>query len=225
MPLLNLPSELLGSIVDLLTPEEYLTIKFVCKRLDQVTKRQDGTSKKNIKDMFLELYEKYPSPPYEYGPIMAALEAGLSDGVKLERLTCSHCGNSYGICELDGTFQYPDAFDTKQFDRLVATRCCMDCITEDGVHEVKGRQYVWCHWCKHYCPKAQTLHMGRVKKQFGDVLRKKFEDIFDHIGTDTNEWWLCKRCLQVDFVSKMETLLWKACASPEPEDQTESDQD
>jgi len=50
--LLQLPSEIVSRIVDLLPASAYLTVKFVCKRLNAATKRQDERPTKYLKDIF-----------------------------------------------------------------------------------------------------------------------------------------------------------------------------
>jgi len=84
----SLPHEILLHIVDLLTAEAYLAVKFVSKRMNAATRRQDGTPMEKLNDIFAES---------AYSALMVIIEAELSDGVKLDKLTCYGCGRVLGI--------------------------------------------------------------------------------------------------------------------------------
>jgi len=194
--LLDLPTEILVQIADRLRPEDYLAIKFVCRRLDAVTKNEDGSATKRVKVMFcMPLYD-HPDPPV-YSTIMAALEAGLSDAVVLKRLTCSGCGDLFATW--DGTV----GFEDDQFDRTNALRKCMECASrlqndyEDcdykKIFMLNEQAYIRCYNCQKFRPMKESLQNLDIEEQFGERLLEALDNYYDL----RSNIWHCRDCIKV----------------------------
>lgn len=180
----SLPSEILLHIIDLLLPDAYLAVKFVSKRMNAVTKRQDGSSSKILKDIF----EKDA-----YGVVMASLEAKLSDGVKLDKLTCRWCAQVFGLW--DGE----KGFDDKHFDRALSKRYCIPCrlnIRPDSIFSINGDHLVKCQKCEQMTPRKDAIqpdYLGAGTIKYDGLLGQSIESALE--GWEEFEW-VCRDCLK-----------------------------
>jgi len=172
-------------VVNILPSDEYLTIKFVCKKLNQLTKRQDGSPIRKVQDVFLD--------PMDYGQIMARIEAGFDPRVNLIGLTCSECGLCLGI------WNGEHGFDDIHYDRLDPERACMECYPDEKtVFQVGAEHYVWCTRCTQIKLKHDALRLRHFPDVFGPQLLDEFEAL-SHPTKDngvTDDMWICRTCTQ-----------------------------
>lgn len=183
MQLLELPLEILMTFVDVLPPAEYLIIKFVCRTLNQLTKRQDGSSARKLRDLHKHRYEQ--------GPAMAMIEASLSSQIQLDKLTCSDCGKRMGL------FDGEEGFDDARFDRHNPTRTCIECDCDlDLIYEVRDDKWIWCSECEDYKPRQKALRIREMAMQFKGQLAISLSRFFEYDLSLHGATWVCKECLQ-----------------------------
>jgi len=187
----SLPQEILLHVVELLAPEAYLAIKFVSRRMNAATKCQDGAPMKKLEDIF---------DCRSYGAVMAILEAGLSDGVKLDKLTCRGCGKVFGVW--DGE----KGFGNEHFDRALRRRQCIPCHAKskpETVFKVNKDHFVKCFRCKEITPWHDAIQPRSLNDPYeiGGALIKSIERFLGFStwgdGEDDRAFlWICRDCLR-----------------------------
>ena len=175
-------------------------IKFVCTRLNAMTKKQDGTPRKYLHDLFLKRTGRCDNIDPDYAWAMAGLEAGLADAVKLDDLTCASCGR---LC---GLFNGRDGFDNEDYKRANYSRECMHCAefgeTPRDFCNVGEQQYVYCWGCGEFVLRGEALSSEGILKVFGSHW---LEYIGGVIGTNWTDWH-CRACLRAKAIRRIDGM-------------------